>query len=145
MRIVIQRCLESKVVVEGKTVGEIQKGLNLLVCIEKEDNEETIKKAVHKVGNIRVFEDPETGKMSFNTQAIGGKFLAISQFTLSWRGEKGHRPSFDRSMPPEEANRLFEVFCDQLSEFAPVEKGIFAADMKVKILNDGPVTFTLDF
>ena len=95
---------------------------------------------------IRCFEDPETGKMNRGVLDIEkGQILAISQFTLSWRGEKGNRPGFDQSMPPSPAEDLFESFCSKLSEKVHVEKGVFGEFMEVSIQNHGPVTFCLDF
>lgn len=143
MRVVIQRSLQSFVKVENQIVGEISKGLVLLICMEKGDGVSQIEKAAQKILNLRCFEDQ--GKMSHNILQIEGQILAISQFTLSWRGQKGNRPGFENSMAPEEANQLFERLCDLLSKNVKVSRGLFGASMKVEITNDGPVTFCLDF
>lgn len=145
MKVVIQRSKKSNVIVEEKIVGEIDKGMVLLVCMEKGDGQSNIEKAAKKILGLRIFSD-EQGKMNLSLKQMEGKILAISQFTLSWDGVKGNRPSFDKSMPPNEANELFESFCDLLGkEDVVVEKGVFGASMEVNILNDGPVTFSLDF
>ena len=145
MKVVIQRSKKSNVIVEEKIVGEIDKGMVLLVCMEKGDGQSNIEKAAKKILGLRIFSDDQ-GKMNLSLKQMEGKILAISQFTLSWDGVKGNRPSFDNSMPPNEANELFESFCDLLSkEDVVVEKGVFGASMEVNIQNDGPVTFSLDF
>lgn len=144
MRIVIQRSGKSSVSVNGEVVGEIKKGLVLLVCLEKEDTLETVKKAAQKILSMRLFED-ENQKMNKSILETNGQILAISQFTLSWRGLKGNRPSFDRSMPPEMAEDLFNKFKELLSLSTTVATGVFGAAMDVKINNLGPVTFSLDF
>jgi D-tyrosyl-tRNA(Tyr) deacylase len=143
MRIVVQRCQEASVEVENEIVGKINHGMVLLVCLEKDDNDETLKQAIYKLENLRLFDD-EQGKINLNIKQTDGKILAISQFTLSWRGEKGHRPSFDRSMASKEAAIMFAKFCQMLREVAPVETGRFGGLMKLQLINDGPVTFILD-
>jgi D-aminoacyl-tRNA deacylase len=145
MRVVIQRSLKSFVEVAGSRVGEIEKGLALLVCMEVGDNDETIKNAALKILKLRVFPNGTSDKMDQTITQVGGKLLVISQFTLSWRGQKGNRPSFDGSMPPETASLLFEQFCNLLSQEVNVQTGEFGASMKVTIENDGPVTFILEF
>lgn len=146
MRIVIQRVSSSSVIVEDKLIGEIQKGMNLLVCLEKHDSNESLEKAAKKILALRIFEDSDTKKMNKNIIDINGKILAISQFTLSWRGTKGNRPSFDNSMAPEKASDMFDKFCEMLRESnVDVETGSFGSYMAVNIANDGPVTFVLDF
>lgn len=145
MKIVIQRSLHSRVEVDGKTVGQINKGMVLLVCFEKNDSESSVYKAVEKISKLRIFTDPTTGKMNQDIKAIEGEFLAISQFTLSWDGSKGNRPSFDNSMEPVRARELFELFCEGLRQTSLVETGRFGETMKVSIENDGPVTFSLNF
>ena len=144
MRIVIQRSGKSSVSVNDKIVGEIEKGLVLLVCLEKEDTLETVKKAAQKILAMRLFED-ENQKMNKSILDIRGQILAVSQFTLSWRGLKGNRPSFDRSMSPEMAENLFNKFTELLSLSTSVSTGTFGSAMDVKINNLGPVTFSLDF
>jgi D-aminoacyl-tRNA deacylase len=145
MRVVIQRSLHSNVAVGSNIVGRIERGLTLLVCMEKGDTKNIIEKAASKILKLRVFPDSLSGKMDQTVKQIAGEILAISQFTLSWNGQKGNRPSFDGSMPPEQAEAMFNLFCDQLKTEVSVERGQFGADMKVTIENDGPVTFMLDF
>ena len=144
MKVVLQRVKESKVIVEGSIVGEIGQGVNLLVCIEKTDDESIVKKAANKILAFRIFND-ENNKMNLNLNQVNADVLAISQFTLSWDGAKGNRPSFDLSMPPERAQTLFNSFCKLLEEQVKVEKGVFGASMEVSLINDGPVTFSLSF
>jgi len=144
LRIVAQRTSNAKVEVSGSIVGESTNGLTLLVCIEKKDTQETIKKAANKILSARIFEDNHQ-KMNLNIQQVGGSVLAISQFTLSWRGDKGNRPSFDLSMPPAEAETLFNKFCLELEQKVPVQTGQFGASMQVSLTNMGPVTFIFDF
>lgn len=145
MKIVLQRSLNSKVLVEDKIVGEIDSGLVLFVCCEVQDTEETVLKAAEKIKKLRVFTDPESGKMNHDIIQAGGSYLVVSQFTLSWSGTKGNRPSFDNSMDPAPAEDLFNKFCDSLNMNAKVSTGEFGASMKVCIENDGPVTFSFSF
>lgn len=140
---VIQRVLKSYVEVDGKVVGEIGRGINILLGISKEDREEDVDKLVNKIVNLRIFED-EKGKMNLSILDIKGEVLVISQFTLLANLKKGRRPSFENAALPEEAKRLYELFIDRISFYLPTQKGIFGADMKVFILNDGPVTFILN-
>jgi len=144
MRIVVQRSGKSKVDVNQNSVGSINSGLVLLVCIEKNDNVDTIKKAAKKILSIRIFED-ENQKMNKSILDVNGQILAISQFTLSWRGQKGNRPSFDQSMTPDIAQELFNEFVNELTQSVPVKTGQFGASMDVHIQNLGPVTFCFDF
>ena len=144
MRVVVQRSGESSVTVNKQIIGKISHGLVLLICVEKTDSIDTIEKAVRKILNLRIFED-EQGKMNKSIIDVNGSVLAISQFTLSWRGTKGNRPSFDHSMPPKEASELFNKMVLMLKNDVPVETGEFGASMNVSIENLGPVTFSLDF
>lgn len=145
MRVVIQKSLKSKVRVDDEVLGEIQRGLVLLVCFEKGDTYQTLNKACDKITSIRLFED-DSGRMNYNINDAGGELLVISQFTLSWLGTKGNRPSFDNSMPPQQAKKMFEDFCVKLKEKnLKVETGIFGALMKLEVQNIGPVTFSLTF
>jgi len=143
MKAVVQRVLESSVEVNGKTVGKVGRGLNILVGIEKGDTEEEIQKAVNKIVNLRIFED-EKGKMNLSVKDINGEVLVISQFTLAGSIKKGRRPSFENAESPDRAKKLYEYFVEEISKEVPTQTGIFAADMKVYILNDGPVTFIID-
>ena len=144
MKVVIQRSLNSHVLIRGQKISEIKKGMVLLVCLETDDTFDTVSRAVKKLMNMRIFADTDD-KMNLNVTEAGGEILAISQFTLSWSGEKGNRPSFDRSMPPGPAEKLFDIMCDELGKLATTKKGQFGADMQVVITNDGPVTFALSF
>lgn len=145
MRAVVQRVTSSKVFVDGKTVGEIGKGFNVLLGVVEGDTDEQAILLASKIARLRVFED-ENGKMNLSVNDVGGEILAISQFTLCADCKKGNRPSFTLSAAPDEANRLYELFCSELSAngVRNVEKGIFGADMAVDIANDGPVTIMLD-
>ncbi len=140
---VVQRVLKSSVEVDGKIISEIGQGLNILLGVVKGDTEGDIKKMVNKIANLRIFED-EKGKMNLSLIDIKGEALIISQFTLAGNVKKGRRPSFDDAENPERAKELYDKFCIEFSKYAPVKKGIFAADMKVMILNDGPVTFIIN-
>jgi D-tyrosyl-tRNA(Tyr) deacylase len=144
MKIVIQRAKKAKVEVSEKIVGQIDSGLLLLVCMEQSDEPAALEKAALKVRNLRIFED-ENGRMNKSIIDVKGSILAVSQFTLSWDGRKGNRPSFDLSMEPSKANEMFEQFCGILREEINVETGEFGADMQVHLVNDGPVTFSLSF
>ncbi len=143
MKVVLQRVSEAKCIVDGNEIAKIAKGYLLLTCFEKGDDNESIERACDKIFNLRIFED-ENNKMNLNIEQIGGEILNISQFTLSWDGKKGHRPSFDRSMAAREANLKFEIMTRKLNEKIPTFKGEFGADMMIHLVNDGPVTFHLD-
>lgn len=145
MKVVIQRVNKSSVTVKGKLVSSISKGLNLLVCIEKDDEKKNIEAAANKIIQLRIFESQENSRMDLSIKDVQGEILAISQFTLSWNGRKGNRPSFDKSKSPEEAKQLFNYFCEQLSHHVTTKKGAFGEYMNIQIENDGPVTFSLDF
>lgn len=144
MRAVIQRVSESSVQVDGKVVGEIGKGIMVLLGVEEGDTEKEAQYIADKVIGLRIFEDEE-GKMNHSLQEVGGELLAISQFTLLGDARKGRRPSYSNAARPEEANRLYEYFVEKVrATGTKVEKGIFQADMKVSLVNDGPVTILLD-
>lgn len=144
MKIVVQRVSWAQVTIDGELHSRIEQGLLLLVCLEKGDGTETLKKAIDKITKLRIFED-ENGKMNKNILDIHGSVMSVSQFTLSWDGKKGNRPSFENAMPPKEAQLNYSIFNKLLAEHVTVQTGRFAADMKVESLNDGPVTFHLDF
>lgn len=145
MKVVIQRVLEAEVKIDGEISGKIGQGLLLYVCLESDDTIESVEMASDKIFKLRIFED-EKGKMNKNIQDAQGSILSISQFTLSWDGKKGHRPSFDRSMAPSKAKDFYEKFNQSLVEKGvSVETGRFGTDMKVSSINDGPVTFHLNF
>ncbi|MFT4534248.1 MAG: D-tyrosyl-tRNA(Tyr) deacylase [Saprospiraceae bacterium] len=145
MRIVLQRVNEASVTVENKIVAKIEQGLLILLGIESEDNHEDIKWLANKCMNMRIFSD-EDGKMNNSIKDIEGSFLVVSQFTLHASTRKGNRPSFIKAARPEHAIPMYENFCEVLHESSKlkVERGIFGADMKVRLLNDGPVTISLD-
>lgn len=145
MKIVIQRVLEASVKVDQEIVGSINKGALLFVCFEKEDSEDTLLKAVDKIEKLRIYED-DNGKMNHDLKSYGGEILSISQFTLSWNGAGGHRPSFEKSMSSQEARLKYALFNRELRNRGfEVKEGVFGADMKVSLINDGPVTFCFDF
>ena len=143
MRVIVQRSKNSKVTIDNKVNGSIDHGFVLLVGFTDGDNEEIIDKMINKVINLRVFED-ENEKMNLSILDTKGSILSISQFTLYADATKGNRPSFINAMKPDEATKLYDLFNEKLSEFLKVETGIFGADMKVEIYNDGPVTIILD-
>ena len=144
MRALIQRVLEAKVVVEGQTTGEIQHGLLVFLGLGKSDTLEQGQKLIDKILKYRIFDD-EQGKMGWNVSQANGGVLLVSQFTLMAQTQKGLRPDFGPAMPPSEAKALYEQLVNYAkSQFNKVETGIFAADMKVHLVNDGPVTFCLE-
>lgn len=144
MRAVVQRVNFSSVEVDGKQVGEVKKGLNVLLGVGDGDTVEDVKYMAEKVCGLRIFEDEEE-KMNLSVQDVGGEMLCISQFTLYGDVRKGKRPSFTAAMKPDDANELYEAFCDLVkAKGIHVEKGVFGAHMIVDIQNDGPVTILLD-
>ncbi len=144
MRIVVQRVSEASVKVEGKSAGEIGGGLLVLVGIEDSDEEKDAEWLASRILNLRIFSD-EDGKMNRSVLDVNGEILCISQFTLLADYRKGNRPSFIRAARPDKAVPLFEFFKSELSKSSvKVESGIFGADMKVSLLNDGPVTIVMD-
>ena len=144
MKLVVQRVKKASVEVEGKKVGSIEKGYLVLLGVTHTDTKETADYLVKKLCNLRVFED-ENGKMNLNIKQVGGSLLIVSQFTLYGDCTEGNRPSFTNAAKPELANELYEYFCDKcLENNIKVERGIFGADMKVRLLNDGPVTIILE-
>ena len=144
MRAVVQRVKKSRVIVEGRLVGEINKGFNVLLGISKEDTIEDLKYIKDKIINLRVFED-ENDKMNLSLLDIKGDILAISQFTLYGDCRKGRRPNFMNAMGGDEAKALYEEFEKMLKESGlKIETGEFGAHMNVEIENDGPGTILLD-
>lgn len=143
MRVVLQRSLESKVEVEGKVTGSIDSGLVILVGFTEGDNLEKIDYMVNKIVNLRIFDD-ENGVMNKSLLDVGGSILSISQFTLYANTEKGRRPSYVDALRGEESIKLYDLFNEKLREFVKVETGIFGADMKVSITNNGPVTIVME-
>lgn len=144
MRVVLQRVSHASVTVEEKVIGQIQRGFLLLVGVTHDDAIEDMEYLVRKIVQMRIFEDEE-GKLNRSIQDIGGEILSVSQFTLYADTKKGNRPSFSKAAPGDVALEMFEQFNGLLRETGiPVETGQFGADMKVELLNDGPVTILLD-
>ena len=144
MRVVLQRVSHASVTVEEKVIGKIQRGFLLLVGVTHDDAMEDMEYLVRKIVQMRIFEDEE-GKLNRSIQDIGGEILSVSQFTLYADTKKGNRPSFSKAAPGDVALEMFEQFNGLLRDTGiPVEKGQFGADMKVELLNDGPVTILLD-
>jgi len=144
MRFVIQVVSKSSVDVEGKTVGEIDRGFMVLIGVKGSDTREIADKMVKKMLGLRIFPD-ENGKTNLSLSDIGGELLLISQFTLYADCRKGNRPSFINAGAPDMANDLYEYIIENCKKSIPtVEKGIFGADMKVSLVNEGPFTIVLD-
>lgn len=145
MRVLLQRVGQASVEVDRQVVGEIGRGLLLLVGVEPEDSAADIDWLVRKIVNLRVFSDAE-GRMNRSVLEDGGEVLAVSQFTLFASCRKGNRPSWSRAAPPELARSRFDQFVAAMSEALqrPVPTGVFGADMQVALVNDGPVTLWLD-
>lgn len=145
MKAVIQRVKNASVTVGGNTVGSCNEGFLVLFCAVNGDTVEDISLLAKKTAMLRIFED-ENGKMNKSLLDISGEVLCISQFTLAADTKKGNRPSFINALNPEVANDFYNRFCDELKGLGikRVEKGIFGADMQVSLVNDGPVTITLD-
>ena len=144
MRVVLQRVSHASVTVEENVIGQIQRGFLLLVGVTHDDAMEDMEYLVRKIVQMRIFEDEE-GKLNRSIQDIGGEILSVSQFTLYADTKKGNRPSFSKAAPGDVALEMFEQFNGLLRETGiPVETGQFGADMKVELLNDGPVTILLD-
>jgi D-aminoacyl-tRNA deacylase len=145
LRAVIQRVSEASVTVDGRVTGAIGRGFLVLVCAMAGDTEKDAERLARKVASLRVFKD-EAGKMNLPLSSVDGAVLAVSQFTLAAQGmESGNRPGFSKAAPAEEGQRLYELVCQVLrGEGLQVETGIFGADMKVALVNDGPVTILFD-
>ena len=141
---VLQRASEGKVTVEDRITGEIDSGLVILLGVAQGDTESDADFLADRIAGFRVFNDDQ-GKMNRSIRDVNGSALVISQFTLAGDWRKGRRPSFTSAAPPEEGERLYEYFCDQLRKLeVPVKTGEFGAMMKVSLINDGPVTFVMD-
>lgn len=144
MKFVIQRVTKASVAVEQEVIGEIQKGLLVLIGVSDSDTEEIADKMVRKMTGLRIFEDSD-GKTNLSLADVDGSLLLISQFTLYANCKKGNRPSFIEAGKPEKANALYEYIIEKCKVSVPiVEKGCFGADMKVSLVNDGPFTIVLD-
>ncbi len=143
MKILVQKVLEASVSVEGNTVANIKNGYLLFVGVEKEDTLFQADYLAKKIAHLRIFTD-ENDKMNLSIQDVGGEILAVSQFTLAADVSRGNRPGFETAARPDEAQPLYEYLVAQLKQFGiPVKTGIFQADMKVFLINDGPCTFLL--
>lgn len=145
MKVVIQRTTEASVTIDNKIVGQIENGLLLLLGIAEDDKDEDIEWLCRKLSTLRIFSDDE-GKINLSIQDIKGEFLVVSQFTLHAKTKKGNRPSFIHAAKPEIAVPLYEKFKKVLTAVSgcKVESGEFGADMKVSLVNDGPVTIIID-
>jgi D-tyrosyl-tRNA(Tyr) deacylase len=140
MKMVIQRVRRAEVRVSGEVVGSIGVGLAVLVGLERDDTEEQLGRAANKLATLRVFED-DLGRMNRGLDEVAGALLVVSQFTLAASTHKGRRPGFDRAMPGDEAQPLFESFLSRLASLGiQVQTGEFGARMEVELVNDGPVT-----
>ena len=144
MKIVLQRVLEAEVVVDGQTIGRIGRGLLVFLGAEANDTEAQARQLADKMAKLRIFPDAD-GKSNLSVTDIGGEILVVSQFTLCADTKKGNRPSFMQAAPPVTANALYEYFAEYCrGKFAKVETGSFGADMKVRLVNDGPYTVILE-
>lgn len=144
MKLVVQRVKKAEVKVDGNIIGKIDKGFLVLIGIKVGDTKEQADYLVKKLCNLRVFSD-ENDKMNLSIKDVKGKLLIVSQFTLYGDCSQGNRPSFIGAARPEEANPLYEYFCNQCElNNIEVQKGIFGADMKVELINDGPVTIIIE-
>ncbi|EDY80739.1 D-tyrosyl-tRNA(Tyr) deacylase [Verrucomicrobiia bacterium DG1235] len=145
MKAVVQRVTQASVTIDGQVHSSIGTGSLILLGIHKDDTPDDITWIARKIANLRIFEDPD-GRMNQSLADIDGQLLVISQFTLIASNKKGNRPSFNDAAPPAKGKANYQAVCQKLSELTgkPVQTGIFAADMKVDLLNDGPVTILLD-
>lgn len=144
MKAILQRCRDASVSVDGKVVGKCEHGLLILLGVANGDTEAEAETLAAKASKLRIFED-DNGKMNLSVADVGGSILLVSQFTLLANCQKGNRPDYFGAASPAEADRLYEYFGEKLRETGlHVETGIFGADMKVRFMNDGPVTIILD-
>ena len=143
MRVLLQLVQQASVSVEGEIVSSIGKGFLLFVGVGEGDNNEIAVKMANKVSKLRIFPD-ENGKTNLSLKDVNGEVLSVSQFTLYASAKEGNRPSFTHVMRQDEARPIYETFVKTLKELAPVKEGIYRADMKVNLVNDGPFTLILD-
>ena len=145
MRVVLQRVSEASVKINNEVKGSIQKGMLILVGVEQEDTEVDADWLIQKIGGMRIFPDSDD-KMNLSIRDMNGAFLVISQFTLHASTKKGNRPSFIQAARPDQAQTLYTYFIEELKKQTSldVQTGVFGADMKVSLINDGPVTITMD-
>ena len=144
MRVIVQRALNAKCIIDNKIVSQIDKGYMLLVSFTEGDNEAIINKMIKKIINLRIFED-ENGKMNLNIKQVGGKILSISQFTLYANTNEGNRPSFVNALPGPKSSILYDKFNELLAKEIEVQTGVFGADMNIDFVNNGPCTILLEF
>lgn len=140
---VLQRVSRASVTIDGEINGNIDDGLLILLGVKAGDSERDAVLLAEKISKLRIFSDSD-GKMNLSVKDIGGSVLVISNFTLLANYRKGNRPDYMNGAKPDEANRLYEYFCEYISALVPTERGVFGADMKVELLNDGPVTIVMD-
>lgn len=145
MRVVVQRVTEASVTIDGETISTINEGLLLLIGITHNDGENEIDRITRKIVTLRIFDD-EKGVMNRSVKDIEGSILAVSQFTLYGNCKKGNRPSYIDAAPGAVSEPLYDAFCDRLEQLLPgkIQQGRFGADMKVQLLNNGPVTILMD-
>ncbi|WP_422026807.1 D-aminoacyl-tRNA deacylase [Roseovarius sp.] len=144
MRALLQRVAHASVTVEGEVIGQTGPGLLILVCAMQGDGEAQADQLAAKIAKLRIFPDA-AGKMNLSVRDMGGAALVVSQFTLAADTSRGNRPGFSAAAPPEEGERLYEYFSGRLqAQGVPVETGQFGADMKVELINDGPVTIWME-
>ncbi len=140
----LQRVSEAAVVVDGETIGQIGRGLMVLCCVQRDDEEKNVRRLAERLAGYRVFED-DTGRMNHSVADIGGGVLLVPQFTLAADTRKGMRASFSKAAPPEVGSACFDLLVRECTNLlGSVETGRFGADMKVSLVNDGPVTFWLE-
>lgn len=140
---VLQRVSRANVTIENSVYSSIENGLLILLGVKDGDDERDAQILAQKISKLRIFSD-ENDKMNLSVMDVSGKALVVSNFTLLANYKKGNRPDYMNGAKPDEAKRLYEYFCDALNQFVPTERGIFGADMKVELLNDGPVTIVMN-
>ena len=143
MKVIVQRCRNARCEVDKKVVGQIERGLMILVGFTEGDNEETIEYLAKKVVNLRIFDD-ENGVMNKSVLDVNGSILSISQFTVYADTKKGNRPSYINALNGEKAKKLYELWNNTLRKYINTEEGIFGADMNIQFTNNGPVTIILE-
>lgn len=143
MRVLVQRCLKSSVVINRKLVNEIDHGMVVLVGFSKTDDLDNVKKMIGKIVNLRIFDD-EKNMMNKSIKEVQGSILSISQFTLYSDTSKGCRPSYFEALNYSDAEKLYDKFNELLSKEVPVKTGVFGSDMQIKLINDGPITIMLE-